>query len=244
MRLVCAILLGVCAFVAVLEGQGSASVASNNNPVEEELRSAIRDFVAKRVSIPYDSLSVTVEVPHITYAKREVRNFSVDLYTTSKAVVGTVPVRVDLDLADGRSVTLAATTRVRVFSDVVVASRRLGRHKRLSPEDLRFERREVTSLRDAYFVNPDDVVGKRTRRIIAGGSLILASDVEEVPLVTRGTGVAISVVVGAVTVTSRGTALEDGDLGETIAVKDVTTGKRLYGRIVGERVVVIDVSQL
>jgi flagella basal body P-ring formation protein FlgA len=209
----------------------------------ESVRSSVESFVRDRVTMPADSVAVTVDLPVFGVEPHEVADFTLDLFS-SKPVTGTVPVKVTFLLKSGYELTYAATARVRAFASVLVAAERLNRHEIIGGRALRVEKREVTHLTDAYFTDPAEVVGKRTRRVISPERIITASDVEKVPLVDRGTGVMVTVVLGRVTVTSKARALEDGDIGEIIKVQDLTTGKRLMGTVAGKGLVVLDESML
>jgi flagella basal body P-ring formation protein FlgA len=216
---------------------------SSSGSLEARIRTEAVGFVSKRVSAPNDSMKITVDIPSVSLDAQEVRDIRYDLLS-SRPVVGTVPLRVTLDLVDGAELPFTATARVRLFSTVAVASRKLGRHDTISEQDIRFERREVTLLADGYFTGPERVTGKRARRVISAGTLLRASDIEPIPLIERGSAVTVSVVIGAVTVTSKAKALEDGVLGAAIRVQDVNTRKRLTGIVTGPRLVVLDRTML
>ena len=211
--------------------------------MSEMVRSSVEAFVRDRVTVPADSVAVSVDLPLFGVEPCEVSDISLDLFST-KPVIGTVPVKVVFLLNTGDELTYAATARVRVFASVLVAAERFSRHEVIADEALRVEKREVTQLTDAYFADPEEVSGKRARRVISPGRILMASDVEEVPLVDRGAGVTVAVVLGRVTVTSKAKALEDGEMGEIIKVQDLTTGKRLAGTVAGKGLAVLDESML
>ncbi|MGD9141153.1 MAG: flagellar basal body P-ring formation chaperone FlgA [bacterium] len=219
---------------------GAAAATGLADRIAEETA----EFVTRRVTLPYDSISVDVSVPAIAARAADVAHFSVDLYGTPRAVVGTVPVKVTVTLHDGQSIPYAATARVRIWSDAAVSARRLKRHETLDEDDVRMERREVTNAIDGYFARAEEVTGMRTTRVISPGGLLMVSSIEPVPLICRGSAVSVTVVIGAVAITSRGKALEDGDLGSLIEVRDCATGKRMTGEVAGENAVVLNVSRL
>lgn len=210
----------------------------------ERIEKETIEFVTERVTLPYDSISVDVAVPAVAARASDVAHFGVDLYGTTKAVVGTVPVKVTVVLHDGQTIPYTATARVRVWSNAAVSARRIKRHDTLGEGDVRLERREVTNAVDGYFATIEEVMGMRTTRVISGGGLLMMSSVEPVPLVSRGSDVSVMIVIGAVAITSRGKALEDGDLGSLIDVRDCATGKRVTGEVAGEKAVVLKVSRL
>ncbi len=237
--------LGLAISLAVLMALSSlpSGEAAGSESLARRITDGVTEFITGRVTLPHDSISVEVDVPAIAARAGDVARFSLDLFGSSDAVMGTVPVKVTLFLNDGGSTACTATARVRIWSQAAVAARRLKRHEVVEENDIRLERREVTRVFDGYFVSADDIVGKRTTRTVSSGALFSSSSVEPVPMVTRGSDVSVMVVIGAVAITTRGKALEDGDLGGRIKVRDCTTGKRLTGEVAGEDLVLLEVSR-
>lgn len=205
-----------------------------------DVETAAREFIARRVTTPCDSIGITIDLPDIE--NLEVTSYRFDLYT-DRAIVGTVPFKVILNI-DGSDQTFTATARVRLFKKVAVAARRLSRHEIVGVDDVRMETRDITLLTDRYFEDVDSVLGKRTRRVINAGRIVEFSDLEDIPDIERGADVMVSVVIGAVTVTAKAQALEDGSIGDRIIVRDLTTGKRLTVTVVGKGLAVLDKAML
>jgi flagella basal body P-ring formation protein FlgA len=240
-RILVSSLLGLV--LVALAGTAVAGKAGTVRSLAETVRGSVESFLLDRITMPADSVAVAVTLPVFAVKPGEVADFSLDLLST-KPVRGTVPVKVTFLLTGGGSLAYAATARVRAFADVLVAAERLNRHEIVTEGALRVERREITNLTDAYFADAAAVEGKRTRRVMTPGTVIGASDVEAIPLVDRGMGVTVAVVLGKVTVTSKARALEDGEMGELIKVQDLTTGKRLVATVAGKSLVVLDESML
>jgi flagella basal body P-ring formation protein FlgA len=206
---------------------------------KQEIIRAACAFLEGAVTAPHESLAVALDLPPLPEAGGGISDYSFELLS-SKSPAGAVNLKITLFLKDGSTQSLAATARVRVYDRVCVTARRFDRHESLSADGLRLERREVTSLTDGYYSDLARVTGKQTKRIIQMGSTLQASDIQDIPLVARGSGVVVSVVIGSVTVVSKGKALEDGDLGQVITVQHLATGKRLYGTVAGRGLVVLE----
>jgi flagella basal body P-ring formation protein FlgA len=118
---------------------------------------------------------------------------------------------------------------VRVFAEVVVARRRLDRKEVLSVADLALERRELTNLHTTPVRVLREALGKRTRRMIATGHILSSEDIERPPVVKQGEVVNMVVGTKNLSVTMKVTALQDGALGERIAVRaEGATGRKRY----------------
>jgi flagella basal body P-ring formation protein FlgA len=213
--------------------------ASQSAKVKQGITQAACAFLQGAVTAPHDSIAVALDLPALTETGGGITDYSFELLS-AQSPAGTVNLRITLFLKDGSTQPVMATARVRIYDRVCVAARRFDRHESLSGDGLRIERREVTSLADGYYSDLARIVGKQTKRIISVGSILQASDVQDVPLVARGSGVMVSVVIGAVTVVSKGKALEDGDLGQVITVQHLATGKRLFGTVAGRGLVVLE----
>ncbi|NOY77240.1 MAG: flagellar basal body P-ring formation protein FlgA [Calditrichaeota bacterium] len=127
--------------------------------------------------------------------------------------------------------------RVKTFDQVVVAKRMLDRHQKITEDDIQIQRVETTQFRRHFFRRDEAIVGHRTRQIIQKGKVIFANMVELPPVVKRGDVVKIKIILKNVEVTALGQALEDGRLGQTIHVKNISSGKRLQAKVINEKTV-------
>ncbi|MBC7187797.1 MAG: flagellar basal body P-ring formation protein FlgA [Calditrichaeota bacterium] len=114
---------------------------------------------------------------------------------------------------------------VRVFTEVVVARRRLDRNEMLSVADVGLERRELTRIGGNPVCSLAEVLGKRTRRIVPAGQVLRREDIELPPIVRRGETVTLLMTTKNLSVSLKVTALQDGVMGERITVR-AEDGKR------------------
>jgi len=124
---------------------------------------------------------------------------------------------------------------VRVYDQVVVAARPIGRQETLSAKDLRLERREITSRTAQIFTRLDDVVGKQSTRSIPSDDVITANAIERPTLLKRGSPITLVFDSGSLRVETQGVAEEGGKMGDLIQVKNSTSGKMLRGVVLDER---------
>jgi len=138
---------------------------------------------------------------------------------------------------DGVYKEFSTVARVKTFDQVVVAKRMLDRHQKITEDDIQTQRVETTNFRRHFFRRDEAIVGHRTRQIIQKGKVIFANMVELPPVVKRGDVVKIKIILKNVEVTALGQALEDGRLGQTIHVKNISSGKRLQAKVINEKTV-------
>mgnify|MGYP001190323014 CR=1 FL=1 len=124
---------------------------------------------------------------------------------------------------------------VRVYDQVVVAARPLGRQETLSAKDLRLERREITSRTAQIFTRLDDVVGKQSTRSIQSDDVITTNAIERPTLLKRGSPITLVFDSGSLRVETQGVAEEGGKIADLIQVKNPASGKQLRGVVLDER---------
>ena len=115
--------------------------------------------------------------------------------------------------------TVPVVAQVSLVRPALVARRSINQGAVIRPQEvelvpLTFSRTDKLGIDDTA-----QVIGQQAKRFISAGSLIDCSMIESVPLVTRGQLVTLTSVAGAVRVVTTAKALEDGLLGETIAVR-------------------------
>lgn len=130
--------------------------------------------------------------------------------------------------------------KVRVFENVVVAKRKIERHKRINKEDLFIGKREITGIQGSSFSSTDDLTDKVAVRTILPNTIITEKEVETPPTVKRGDVVKLFIEADNFNIVTKGLAQETGRTGEVIKVKNLSSKKILYGKIVDpERVQII-----
>ncbi len=128
---------------------------------------------------------------------------------------------------------VSVPVRVSALFDVLVAARPIARHALLGAPDVRVERREVlagqASLREL-----GAVLGRRAVRAIPAGEPILATLVELPPLVRRGDIVLLTAEGRGLRAVAQGEAREEGKAGQVIRVRNLTSGREVYGQVEAE----------
>ncbi len=120
---------------------------------------------------------------------------------------------------------------IQVFLDEMATALRLKREVRLGEtlgsDDLVVEECRKSEL-PAHFIPCDHFsAGMRVRRTLAAGTILVDHYLESVPAIERGNSVTIKVIVNGVEIAVPGEALERGDLGATIRVKNMNNGQIL-----------------
>lgn len=85
-----------------------------------------------------------------------------------------------------------------------------------------------------------NVAGQRLRHAVATGQAVLASDFEVVPAIQAQQAVRIEATSGVVHLTIAGRALNDGEIGQTIAVLPANASQPVRARVMSNEVVKIE----
>lgn len=125
------------------------------------------------------------------------------------------------------------------LAPVAVATADLPRGAILSPEDLNMVTMNLANLRSPC-LDAGALVGKKLRRPVRLGAPFTAAGLETPPLVKRGEMVTITARVGALTVTARGQARENGAEDDTIRVTNISSQKEIFCRVTAPSTVEVE----
>jgi len=123
------------------------------------------------------------------------------------------------------------TLQLRLVSlrKVVVAARRINYGEIISKEDLEYARVNVFDVTGTYMENLEECVGKKARKMFNEGEVILQEFLEKTPDVVRGQIILAYVEFPGIKVMSLVRSMENGWIGETIAARNLETGRLVYG---------------
>jgi flagella basal body P-ring formation protein FlgA len=93
---------------------------------------------------------------------------------------------------------------------------------------------------DATFQEVSQVVGKRLVRSVNQGELVLRNHMEAPQMIRKGAVVTLVAERGLLKVTARGVALEGGEMGKVIRVKNLSSKKTVFARVIGSSTVRVD----
>ena len=133
--------------------------------------------------------------------------------------------------------TESVRTRIEVQRDVVTAARGMASGTILAESDVRTVRRWVRRIPPNALVSMETAAGKRLAVRVAPGTEILDTMLKEIPLVRRGKMVKMVFENGPMQIVTVGMSEEDGVAGNIIRVKNVTSNKTIYARVLSDSMV-------
>jgi flagella basal body P-ring formation protein FlgA len=121
---------------------------------------------------------------------------------------------------------------VKTYAAALVAGKQLDRHVMVNAQDVLEQRIETTLMREDPLTEITSIEEKRLKRIVTAGSVLTPSLFEQCPVVLRGSEVEIIVASGAVRMSLKGIAREEGAPGTVINVQPEGRRDRIRATVV------------
>jgi len=131
-------------------------------------------------------------------------------------------------------------TRIEVLRNIVIAARLLPHGTVLADTDIRTVSKWSHRITPHALSTQDKAVGKRLTSQVNAGTEISANMLRDVPMVQKGKIVKIIFDSGAMRIVTVGIPEEDGMAGTIIRVRNVTSNKIIYARVLGASLVGIE----
>ncbi|KRW62423.1 flagellar basal body P-ring formation chaperone FlgA [Pseudomonas sp. TTU2014-080ASC] len=145
--------------------------------------------------------------------------------------IGRTTVRVR---CDGSSPwTIFVPAQVRLYRQVVTASRPLKRDSQLSEMDLTLAERDVGLLNQGYLTDLNQAIGKKLTRSLLPDQVLSPAQVQLAEAIRKGDQVVITAKTGSINVRMPGEALSNGTVGKQISVKNLRSNRVVRARVVG-----------
>lgn len=123
---------------------------------------------------------------------------------------------------------------IKQFLKVVVADQSIPRNTYLMPKHLMLIEKDIGSLHQGYFTDANALIGAKTTRSIRSGDLITPYSIKLQQLVTKGDKVSIIAKTSGLEVKMPGVALQSGNLGQQVRVKNSRSGREIQAVVIGK----------
>lgn len=203
----------------------------------EQVRTAIHGFVMRELAGRAVDCQVALGEPQQPIA---VPTGTLDLQVSASRSDEPLGRRVfQIHLAvDGHFVkTVDATADVAAVLEVVVPVRPIKMDEQIESDDVTTERLVQFDLKQPYVTNPADVIGKAAIRPLPAQNAIRFTAVRRPYAVHKGDRVTIEARQGNLSIQTVGITKSHGEMGQTIIVSNVDSGKELRATVVAPGVV-------
>lgn len=130
--------------------------------------------------------------------------------------------------------------RIEVLHQFVVSVKNLGGNSVVGAEDISLQKKWVRSIPLNSISDKSDVIGKLLCVSVRPNTEITSAMLKTVNAVRRGKIVQVVLDGGAINITTLGMAEEDGAEGSFVRVRNISSNKIIYARVVGESKVKVD----
>lgn len=130
--------------------------------------------------------------------------------------------------------------QIKDFVKVVIAAQSIPRNTYLMPKHLKLIEKDIGSIHQGYYTNIKSLIGAKTTRSIKGGSLLSPYSIKLQQLVTKGDKVSIVAKTSSLEVKMPGIALQSGNLGQQVKVKNSRSGREIQAVVTGKYQVSVD----
>lgn len=206
-------------------------MTSYANPVKTQIaiENAIKDFLIEQ-KIPVNDIQVT-----LTSSKKRL-----NLPLCQNTLKVRMPVGAKLLGHSNFIISCISSqswkTRIAAHIDgkisVLVTRHPIPQKSLIRREDLQYAVRLYSQLNHGYFTSANILENMETRRSIKTGQVITPNLVKAQKLVLRGQNITIIAQRGNLNLRVKGKALMDGQHGQTIKVKNLSSQKILYARVI------------
>jgi flagella basal body P-ring formation protein FlgA len=124
------------------------------------------------------------------------------------------------------------TAQIKRYAKVVISKKSIPKKFILSKKDLQVAEIDITNLRSAYYTSTADIISWSTKRNIPKGAVITANMLKPPIAIKKGYSVVIEAIRNGVSIKATGTALEDGEIGEQIQIKNDRSGKVIKAQVI------------
>jgi|GEM_PF-375396 len=145
--------------------------------------------------------------------------------------------QITLSVDGTRVEALKVMADVTASAEVVTAVRYLKPEETIQAEDLKVARIQLPALVHDFALDPEAVIGKRVVRPLRAETPVRMSALSVPFVVKRGDQVTIEVKHGGLLIQASGTTKVSGQIGQSITVTNLDSGKEIRGKVVGPGVV-------
>ncbi|MGR6874912.1 flagellar basal body P-ring formation chaperone FlgA [Pseudomonas sp. HK3] len=128
---------------------------------------------------------------------------------------------------------LNVPTDVNLFTQVVVLNQPVSKDQVITEAQINLQRQNLAELRNGYYLKKDQVIGKQSKRALAGQTVLNSHLINPALMIHKGDKVMIIASKGSMSVKMPGEALSDGREGRQIRVRNSRSERIIRARVVG-----------
>jgi flagella basal body P-ring formation protein FlgA len=148
---------------------------------------------------------------------------------------GNINVRAQCKVGQPWSVHVPA--QVAIYRQIPLAQRDIARGEQISQDHITTGLVNISSIRQTFLPDENTIIGKEAKRNISMGEPFKTSLLDAPTAVRRGEMVTLESMAGSIKVSSTGTALADGRVGQSIRVRNNSSERIISGVVMSQGLV-------
>jgi flagella basal body P-ring formation protein FlgA len=150
---------------------------------------------------------------------------------------GSISFTLTIQVAGKVAKQLRGTATIAAVQEVVSLVRPVAQGEIITADAISRTQIQVTQPLRQAMTQPEDIIGKRARRSLAGNTPLSTQDVTTVAVVHKGDIVRIVLESPLIKVSTPGEALEAGKPGDTIRVKNTSSRRAVRAQVIDKQTV-------
>lgn len=196
-----------------------------------EIMAAVRAELAKRNLDPKSDVElatrgISLQLPADASTSLEVQNFQIDERT------GQFNGRIVVPAAEGTQ-SVPISGRLYRTVEVPTLTRRIAAGETVGRDDIQWQTARAETVARNVILDPDKIVGKEAKHPLQADQPLRAGDVRAPVIVAKGSLVTLVVQSPTMTLTSKGKAMENGALGDSVRIQNTQSKIVVEGEVVG-----------
>lgn len=148
---------------------------------------------------------------------------------------GNISVKAQCD--SGKVWSVHVPAQVTIYREIAIAVRDITRGEVISHAHITTSPVNISSIRQAFLPEAESIVGKEAKRNISKGEPFKTALLDAPTAVKRGEIVTLESLAGSIKVSSAGTAMADGRVGQKIRVRNNSSERIISGVVISQGVV-------
>jgi flagella basal body P-ring formation protein FlgA len=154
--------------------------------------------------------------------------------------LGPIPFTVTIWTGDRVAKKLVVPATIEVWSDVLLASKPLGRGEPITKDKVKAVKMNLARAPSNAIMSLDQALGRRVNRSVAANSILRGDQIEMPPVVRRGDLVQVVAQSKAIRVSVKGIAKQNGGVGEHIRVQNVRSKRIIHAMVIDDQTVQVE----
>jgi flagella basal body P-ring formation protein FlgA len=229
-------------FVCLLIGLGKSNAYSSQKDVldQEKLATVVKEHIEKNMPWPAESVRIELisQLPVIVEGRGKL-SFKVESRSREDYLGDTsFTVRIFQNAVLFKEETVRV--KIEVLREFVVSNNNLGRDNIITNNDISLQKKWVRSIPLNAISTLEEAIGKIIAVSIRPNTEITRNMLKEVMPVKKGKMVHIVLDNGVMKIMAMGLSEEDGAEGAIVKVRNITSSKIIYARVIGQAKVKVD----